>query len=131
MRHFWRAALVLVAATALTACGERMGMTVGTTPAAAPAPAAPPVDMAGRWTLSAGGRGCAMNFGPGQQGAEGAIRPEGGCPGNFYTSRKWSFDASGLQIHDHTGATLAHLRLSSPGRFDGQAAAGGPVTLTR
>lgn len=100
-------------------------------PEAPPPPSPPPIDMAGRWTFSAasGGR-CAMNFGA-AQGAEGAIRPEGGCPGNFYTSRKWTFDTSGLTIRDHTNAPLGQLRMASPGRFEGQATGGGPVTLAR
>ncbi len=71
-----------------------------------------------------------MNFGA-AQGAEGAIRPEGGCPGNFYTSRKWTFDAGGLTIRDHTNAPLGQLRMASPGRFEGQATGVGPVTLAR
>src|SRR5262249_61539901 len=53
----------------------------------------PPVNMAGRWTLTAPGTGgCAMNFGATPGAAEGTIAPEGGCPGNFFTSRKWVFE---------------------------------------
>jgi hypothetical protein len=61
---------------------------------------------------------------------EGAIAPEGGCPGKFFTSRKWSYDTFGLVIRDHTGATLARLSVAGTG-FDGKAAAGEPVTLLR
>ena len=87
--------------------------------------------MAGRWTLSAAGGGaCAMNFVAGQ-GAEGAIRPEGGCPGNFFTSRKWVFEPDGLVIRDHTGKALAQLAVVSPSRLDGQATGGQPVMLGR
>jgi len=92
----------------------------------------PPVNMAGRWTLtSPGGGGCAMNFGAVPGAAEGTIAPEGGCPGNFFTSRKWVFEDNGLVIRDHTGQPLARLALGSAGRFDGQAATGKPVALAR
>ena len=63
--------------------------------------------------------------------AEGTIAPEGGCPGNFYTSRKWTFEQGALVIRDHNGQPLGQLGLGAPGRFDGKAANGQPVTLTR
>jgi Protease inhibitor Inh len=92
----------------------------------------PPVNMAGRWTLtSAGGGGCAMNFGANPGAAEGTIAPEGGCPGNFFTSRKWVYEDNGLVIRDHTGQPLARLALGAAGRFDGQATSGQPVALAR
>jgi hypothetical protein len=62
--------------------------------------------------------------------ADGTIAPEGGCPGKFFTSRKWSYDAFGLVIRDHTGAALARLTAGESG-FDGKATAGEPVTLMR
>ena len=62
---------------------------------------------------------------------EGTIAPEGGCPGNFYTSRKWTFDQTGLVIRDHNGQPLAQLALAGPGRFEGKATAGAAVTLAR
>jgi hypothetical protein len=92
----------------------------------------PPVSMAGRWTLSAPGTGgCAMNFGAPPGSAEGTIAPEGGCPGNFFTSRKWVFEENGLVIRDHTGQPLARLAFGASGRFDGQATTGQAVTLAR
>jgi hypothetical protein len=92
----------------------------------------PPVSMAGRWTLTSPGAGtCAMNFGGAPGAAEGTIAPEGGCPGNFFTSRKWVFEETGLVIRDHTGQTLAQLAFAPPGRFDGQAATGQPINLAR
>ena len=92
----------------------------------------PPVNMAGRWTLtSSGGGGCAMNFGGAAGAAEGTIAPEGGCPGNFFTSRKWAYEDNGLVIRDHTGQPLARLALGSTGRFDGQATGGQPISLAR
>jgi hypothetical protein len=92
----------------------------------------PPVNMAGRWTLtSPGGGGCAMNFGAPPNSAEGTIAPEGGCPGSFFTSRKWAYEDNSLVIRDHTGQALARLALGAAGRFDGQATGGQPVGLAR
>jgi hypothetical protein len=72
-----------------------------------------------------------MTFSAGSATAvEGAIAPEGGCPGKFFTSRKWTYDAFGLVIRDHTGAALARLSAAGPG-FDGKGTSGEPVTLTR
>ncbi len=65
---------------------------------------------------------------PGRQ--DGAIRPEGGCPGNFYTSRHWSLAQDTLTIVDHNNAPLAQLKLAGD-RFAGQSTAGVPVTLAR
>jgi len=92
----------------------------------------PPVNMAGRWTLtSPGSGGCAMNFGAAPGAAEGTVAPEGGCPGNFFTSRKWVFEDNGLVIRDHTGQPLARLAFGAAGRFNGQTTSGQAVTLTR
>jgi len=53
--------------------------------------AAPPINLAGRWTLSSTGSGsCTMTFGAQPEASEGTIAPAGGCPFNFFTSRKWS-----------------------------------------
>jgi hypothetical protein len=62
--------------------------------------------------------------------AEGTIAPAGGCPGNFFTSRKWTFEHDMLIIRDHKSDTLAELAFSA-GRFQGQATGGGSVTLAR
>lgn len=99
-------------------------------PATALRPGAPPEPMAGRWVLSgAGSSQCNVTFGAGE--AEGTIAPEGGCPGNFFTSRKWTFEQGSLVIRDHTGAPLAQLAHAAPGRFDGKAAGGLQMTLSR
>ena len=62
--------------------------------------------------------------------ADGTIAPAGGCPGNFFTSRKWTFEHDMLIIRDHKNETLAELSFSG-GRFQGQATGGGAVTLAR
>lgn len=90
--------------------------------------------MAGRWMLASPGRGqCNMTFRAASPGdAEGTIAPEGGCPGKFFTSRKWTFDSSGLSIRDHNSEPLAQLSSAAGGAtFSGKATTGDPVTLTR
>ena len=131
-----RATTLLITALALASCGsERFANLDFTGRSAEPAPAqpsAPPVALAGRWLLSSPGRGqCNMTFAAASPtAADGTVAPEGGCPGKFYMSRKWTYDAGGLVIRDHTGAPLAQLSAAGPG-FDGKATAGEPVVLTR
>jgi hypothetical protein len=105
----------------------------GTSPAAGPAGKAPPVSMAGRWTLSAtGSTSCAMTFGAGNPDAtEGTIAPGGGCPFNFFTSRKWSYTEAGLTLRDHNAQSLAQLSPAGPNRFEGKTSAGQDVALSR
>jgi hypothetical protein len=89
-------------------------------------------EMAGRWMLSSpAGGACGMRF-TGPPGAvDGTIAPEGGCPGNFFTSRRWAFDQNALVIRNHNGDPLGRLALSSSSRFDGQATTGEAISLTR
>jgi hypothetical protein len=71
-----------------------------------------------------------MNLGATPGAPEGTVAPEGGCPGNFYTSRKWVYDHTGLSIRNHRGEPLAQLTMAD-GRFSGQSVTGEPVTLGR
>jgi hypothetical protein len=124
---------VASASLALAGCAsERVGTPA---PAAAPGVAAlsaPPEPMAGRWLLAgAGSSQCNMTFAGSAGAGEGTIAPEGGCPANFFTSRKWTFEAGSLVIRDHTGAALAQLAQAGTGRFEGKATAGLQMTLTR
>jgi hypothetical protein len=112
---------------ALAGCAGEQAVT-GTTMVR---PGAPPEPMAGRWVLASGPSQCGMNFGGAPEAPEGTIAPEGGCPANFYTSRKWTFDQTGLVIRDHNSQPLAQLALAGPGRFEGKASAGATVTLAR
>jgi hypothetical protein len=96
-----------------------------------PPPTPPPVDLGGRWKLSqTGAGGCFMNFGSGAGADQGTIAPEGGCPGKFFTSRKWTFEHGALIIRDHKGEALAQLSFSA-GHFAGQANGGGELSLSR
>jgi hypothetical protein len=99
--------------------------------AAAPEPApAPPTDLAGKWRLSvATGGACLMTFTANPGANDGKIAPAGGCPGNFFTSRKWTYESDTLTIRDFKGQALAQLSFAD-GHFEGKNSAGG-ITLAR
>src|SRR5271167_4412997 len=100
-------------------------------PAPSPPPAPPPVDLAGKWKLSvSGGGACAMTFGGSMGASDGSIAPAGGCPGNFFTSRKWSYEHDQLIIRNHKGEVLVELSFAN-GHFEGQAPGGLTMTLSR
>ena len=132
---FRASALILVQALALAGCSVDMPG-FSSTPAAStaqpPQAGAPPVSLAGRWQLSSPGRGqCNMTFGSaGPAAVDGTIAPEGGCPGKFYMSRKWSYDQAGLTMRDHNGQPLAQLS-GEGGSYQGKATSGEPVALMR
>jgi len=117
------------AATAIAPTGK-----VTAAPLEAPGGAgqAAAVDMAGRWFLAASGSGmCAMTFNAGPGAVEGGIAPEGGCPGNFFTSRQWALSQGALVIRDHNGAPLVQLASVGPGRIEGETATGEVISLAR
>jgi hypothetical protein len=137
IRTFLHAVSCLAAVAMLaTGCSSLQLASLSPEPQAPPGAAPPPppvrlpVEMAGRWTLSSGRAKCVMNLGATPGAPEGTIAPEGGCPGNVYTSRKWVYDHTGLSIRNHRGEPLAQLSMAA-GRFDGQSVAGEPVTLGR
>jgi hypothetical protein len=123
---------VLLVALALAACNTDGlgGAASGPGASSFSSPTAPPTPIAGRWLFSSPGRGqCKMTFAAANAtAAEGTIAPEGGCPGKFYMSRKWTYDQNGLTMRDHNGQTLA-LLTGEAGRFEGKALSGEPVTL--
>jgi hypothetical protein len=131
-------AVLLFALAAASACTSTQQFAaapseqVGTpsAPPPPPPPQPPPVDLAGRWRLSMTGAACLMTLAGNPGAAEGSIAPAGGCPGNFFTSRKWTYERSTLVIRDHKGEALAELSFAD-GRFQGQANGGGPITLAR
>ncbi len=71
-----------------------------------------------------------MTFGGSTGASDGSIAPAGGCPGNFFTSRKWTFEHGALIIRDHKGEVLAELSFAG-GRFEGQQTGGGALSLAR
>jgi len=132
---------VVVCASLLAACSGSARMPWGggsDSPPAANSPAGPaakppPVNMAGRWTFSApGSTSCAMTFGANNPDAtEGTIAPGGGCPFNFFTSRKWSYTDAGLTLRDHNAQALAQLTSAGPNRFEGKTGSGQEIALSR
>jgi hypothetical protein len=125
-------AAVLLAALAAAGCSTDPSSGPVGVAATPPAPAQPPVPMAGRWVLAQPGGGqCNMTFGAAAPTAsEGTIAPAGGCPGQFFTSRKWTFDTTGLSIRNHNNEPLAQLSSAGAG-FNGQTPSGQAVTLAR
>jgi hypothetical protein len=131
--------LIPVCTALLAACGGNERLTVDNgASSGAPAGAVgsagsvPPSDLAGRWTLSsAGTASCAMTLGAVQGATEGTIAPAGGCPFNFFTSRKWTYNETGLTIRDHNAQSLAQLTPAGPNRFEGKTTAGQEVALAR
>jgi hypothetical protein len=88
-----------------------------------------PAGMAGRWILAApDAPACGMNFRG--DAHEGTVSPEGGCPGKFFLSRRWSLEQDTLVINDEDSRPLGQLKLAG-GRYEGQSATGTPVTLAR
>jgi hypothetical protein len=135
-RPAFRASAPILVLLALTGCSGIEWPGSSSSPAAATAQPSqagvPPVSLAGRWQLSSPGRGqCNMTFGAsGPAAADGTIAPEGGCPGKFYMSRKWTYDQTGLTLRDHNGQPLAQLA-GEGGGFQGKATSGEPVALMR
>jgi len=123
------AAVSVLVAFALAGCASEQVSTGSSPTASTPAPL--DASMTGRWILSApNAPSCGMEF-RGPVGARnGAISPDGGCPANFYMSRRWAMEGSVLTIADEENQPLAELRPGSS-RFEGQSTGGTPVTLGR
>lgn len=120
--------ITTVAATvlllSLTGCAGSGGLLPGVEQKAPP----PKLDMAGRWlVVTPNAPSCGMIFGGGAD--SGAIRPEGGCPGDFFTSRHWTMENGELVIRDHNSEPLAQLRFAE-GHFQGKSIKGLQVTLS-
>jgi hypothetical protein len=131
-KHGAKAAAALLVLAALAACASAPKPEPPPVAAAPPppAPTPPPIDLAGRWRLTAAAGGaCFMTFGSAPGAAQGTIAPEGGCPGNFFTSRKWAFEHDALIIRDHKGQPLAQLSFTG-GHFEGQDDKGGTLSLS-
>ena len=102
-------------------------------PPAAPAPEppkGPPIDLAGKWKLSVAGSGsCLMTLTANPGASDGKIAPAGGCPDNFFTSRKWTYQSDKLTIRDFKGQALAELSFAD-GQFADKTSRD-PITLAR
>ena len=107
-----KAAIVVLALAAAGGCANHAEPPpeVAAAPPPPPPPQPPPIEVAGRWRLAAAGGGaCFMTFAQTAGAPQGTIAPEGGCPGNFFTSRKWTFEHGALIIRDHKSEVLAEL----------------------
>ena len=131
-----KAAVALLVLGALAACAgtpKTEPATAAAAPASAPPPqpTPPPTDLAGRWRLTAAAGGaCAMTLGATAGSSQGTIAPEGGCPGNFFTSRKWTCESDNLIIRNHKGEPLAQLSFTG-GHFEGKDSSGGTLSLSK
>jgi hypothetical protein len=85
----------------------------------------------GRWVLSTpNAPSCGLEF-VGSPGARaGKVAPDGGCPGSFFMSRLWAMDGDALALTDGERRLLALFKPAGA-QFEGQTAAGMPVTLAR
>ena len=115
---------LVVALLAAGCSGQRLSLTESGD--AAPERA----DMPGRWILAAPhAPSCGMNFAGASGAQNGRIVPEGGCPGRFYMSRRWTLEQGALLIADQENNALARLSYTE-GRFGGQSTDGIPVSLS-
>lgn len=117
---------ILLTVPLLAGCaGEQVGLS------AAPAPQTAPTGMTGRWFLAApNAPPCGMSFGGGDGAQSGSILPEGGCPGRFFLSRRWTLQGQTLTISDQDSNPLGELTLAGE-RYEGKAVTGMSVTLSR
>jgi Protease inhibitor Inh len=134
--HAAKAAAALLVFAALGACSttpapEPPAAAAPPPVAAPPQPSPPPINVAGRWRLTAAAGGaCFMTLGDTAGAGQGTIAPEGGCPGSFFTSRKWTFESDNLIVRNHKGEPLAQLSFTG-GHFEGKDSSGGTVSLSR
>ena len=122
-----RAAMgVLVVLTLAGCAGEQLSLG-----SSAPAPAPVDATLTGRWILSApNAPSCGLEFRGRPDARSGNVSPDGGCPGNFYTSRHWAMESGALTISNNEKEALAQFKVDG-GRFEGQSASGTPVALSR
>jgi hypothetical protein len=114
---------ILVVLTLTGCAGERVSLES--------APAQKDLTIPGRWILStANAPTCGLEFGGAAGGRAGSVSPDGGCPGKFYMSRRWSMDDGGITITDAEKQPLAHFRLVGD-RYEGQSTGGTSMTLSR
>src|SRR5215510_12134485 len=114
---------VLVVLTLTSCAGDRVPLESASTQK--------DLTIPGRWILStANAPTCGLEFRGAAGGRAGSISPDGGCPGKFYTSRRWSMDGGAITITDAESQPLAYFRLVGD-RYEGQSANGTPITLSR
>jgi hypothetical protein len=71
------------------------------------------IEMAGRWVLAVpNAPTCSMIFESAAGKTQGALRPEGGCPGKLFMSRHWQLAQGLLTINDHENQPPAQLKFA-------------------
>lgn len=131
MKKLRLAAGLIIALTLAGCAGPQLSL--GGSAAPQPAAPQPAIDMQGRWRLAVpGAPSCGIHLSGGSGIRTGAIKPEGGCPGKFFTARHWRLTKDGqkLAIDDYQMNPLADLQRAGD-RFTGKSNAGQPVTLSR
>ena len=114
---------ILVVLTLTGCAGERTSLEA--------TPTQKDLTIPGRWILStANAPTCGLEFGGAASGRTGSISPDGGCPGKFYLSRRWSMDDGAITITDEQDQPLAYFRLVGD-RYEGQTTSGTPMILSR
>jgi hypothetical protein len=103
----------------------------GASNAPGPTDAAQEPGMSGRWILTApNAPSCGVTFAAPAGAQQGVVDPEGGCPANFFTGRRWALADGILTVTDEARRPLARLTFAGD-RFAGQSSDGVPLTLIR
>ena len=55
---------------------------------------------------------CGLEFDAAPGKHSGKVAPDGGCPGNFYTSRRWAMEGGTLTISNELNEPLAQFKLA-------------------
>jgi hypothetical protein len=117
-----RLVLPLAFAAALGGCATT------NTPAAPPVPQG--IDLNGRWVISNGAQSCGATF-ANADATSGTVRPEGGCPANYFRARQWTYEGGNVIVRDPQAQPLGTFQPQGPNQLSGQGAQGEPLTITR
>jgi Protease inhibitor Inh len=86
--------------------------------------------VAGVWNVSLAGQNCKVAT-PQTKYGQGFRAGPLKCPGEMANVKSWNVAGKQLSLYDESGATIARLFTTTPGRFDGQTTGGSPISLSR
>lgn len=86
--------------------------------------------VAGVWSVSLSGQNCKVAT-PQTKYGQGFRAGPLKCPGEMANVKSWNVAGKQLSLYDESGATIARLFTTTPGRFDGQTTGGSPISLSR